>query len=150
LRAALDTNILGYAEGTNGPACKDTALSLIDRLPAAEVAVPAQVLGELFNVLVRKAGRSPADARTAIRAWQDIFPVIETTDQVLTRAADLAADHRLSIWDSVILAAAAEAGCRLLISEDMQAGFTWGGITIVNPFAASPNPALALLLHDRA
>ena len=34
MRAALDTNILGYAEGTNGPACKDTALSLIDRLPA--------------------------------------------------------------------------------------------------------------------
>jgi predicted nucleic acid-binding protein len=49
----------------------------------------------------------------------------------------------------VILAAAAEAGCRLLVSEDMQAGFTWGGVTIVNPFAAKPDPALALLLHVR-
>jgi predicted nucleic acid-binding protein len=74
--------------------------------------------------------------------------VIDTTDRVLTRATDLAADHRLSIWDSVILAAAAEAGCRLLISEDMQPGFTWGGVTIVNPFAATPQSALALLLRD--
>jgi len=148
LRAALDTNILAYAEGTNGPARKDAALALIDRLPASEIAVPAQALGELFNVLVRKAGRSPAEARVAVRAWQDIFAVIDTTDRVLTRATDLAADHRLSIWDSVILAAAAEAGCRLLISEDMQPGFTWGGVTIVNPFAAAPQSALALLLRD--
>jgi predicted nucleic acid-binding protein len=36
LRAALDTNILAYAEGANGPARKDAALALIDRLPASE------------------------------------------------------------------------------------------------------------------
>ena len=57
--------------------------------------------------------------------------------------------RRSAYWDSVILAAAAEAGCRLLVSEDMQAGFTCGGVTIVNPFAAKPDPALALLLHVR-
>jgi predicted nucleic acid-binding protein len=39
-----------------------------------------------------------------------------------------------------MLAAAAQAGCRLLLSEDMQDGFTWRGVTIRNPFAATPPP----------
>ncbi len=38
--------------------------------------------------------------------------------------------------------AAAEAGCRLLLSEDLQEGFTWGGVTVVNPFAATVHPLL--------
>jgi hypothetical protein len=50
-------------------------------------------------------------------------------------AADLATDHQLGIWDSVILSAAAEAGYRLLLSEDLQEGFTWKGVTVTNPFS---------------
>lgn len=49
-------------------------------------------------------------------------------------AADLAANHRLGIWDAVVLSAAAAAGCRLLLSEDLQGGFTWNGVTVTNPF----------------
>jgi len=36
---------------------------------------------------------------------------------------------------------AADAGCRLLLSEDLQHGFTWRGVTVVNPFL-SPAPEL--------
>ncbi len=61
-------------------------------------------------------------------------------------AADLATDHQLSIWDSVILSAAAEAGCRLLLSEDLQDGFTWKGVTVTNPFASSKHELLSALL----
>lgn len=79
--------------------------------------------------------------RDAVAVWQNIFTVIPTTEAVLSRGMDLAADHRLAIWDAVILSAA---GCRLLLSEDMHDGFTWGGVTIVNPFAPSPNKLLEL------
>ena len=61
-------------------------------------------------------------------------------------AVDLATDHQLSIWDSVVLAAAAESGCRLLLTEDMQEGFTWNGVTVTNPFATSKHELLAALL----
>jgi len=63
---------------------------------------------------------------------------------------DLAAEHGLSIWDSVILAASAEAGCRLLLSEDLQDGFTWRGVTVTNPFSANVHPLLkaALAPHE--
>lgn len=66
MRVALDTNILAYAEGVNGPDMKRTALQLIEALPGSAVQLPVQTLGELFSLLVRKAGRAPAKARKAI------------------------------------------------------------------------------------
>jgi hypothetical protein len=65
-------------------------------------------------------------------------------------AADLASDHQLGIWDAVILSAAAQAGCRVLLSEDLQHGFTWGGVTIVNPFVEAPHLLLDALLGERS
>ena len=55
---------------------------------------------------------------------------------------DLVVDHKLRIWDAVILAAAAESQCRLLLSEDLRDGFTWRGVTVVKPFAAKRNELL--------
>ncbi len=143
MRVALDTNVLACAEGVNGPARRDAALDLVRRLPQGSTVVPAQVLGELFNVLVRKAQRSADEARHALLGWRDAFVVAETSSEVMTAAIDLAADHRLGIWDSVILSAASQAGCRLLLSEDLQDGFTWGGVTVANPFASPRNVLLA-------
>ncbi len=150
MRVALDTNILAYAEGVNGAAMKQTALDLVEKLPEGTALLPVQAMGELFNLLVRKAGREPARARKAILSWQDAFPPIETSAAVMLGAADLATDHRLSIWDAVILSAAAEAGCRLLLSEDLQEGFTWKGVTVTNPFSATKNELLAGLLGNNA
>jgi predicted nucleic acid-binding protein len=64
----------------------------------------------------------------------------------MVNATDLASDHGLTIWDSVVLAASAEAECRLLLSEDLQEGFTWRGVTVTNPFAPALHPLLAALL----
>jgi predicted nucleic acid-binding protein len=62
MKVALDTNVLAYAEGANGAAMRDRALEVIQRLPVGAVVLPVQTLGELFNVLVRKAKRRPARA----------------------------------------------------------------------------------------
>lgn len=149
MRVAIDTNVLAYAEGVNGAMRRDASLDLVRRLPQEMVVVPVQVLGELFNVLVRKAGKSRSDARDALLSWLDAFPVVDTSPEVMLAAFDLATDHQLGIWDAVILSAASQASCRLLLSEDLQEGFTWGGVTVINPFA-SPRHALldALLRAD--
>jgi len=144
---ALDTNILAYAEGVNGPSMKELALGLVQRLPQGAAVLSVQTLGELFNVLVRKAGRAPANARAAILSWRDSFPLVETSPATVLSAADLATDHRFGIWDAVILCAAAAADCRLLLSEDLHDGFTWRGVTIVNPFASTRHPLLDELLE---
>ena len=150
MRVALDTNVLAYAEGINGAERRNSALDLVQRLPQEAAVIPVQVLGELFNVLVRKAGKSRAEAREALLSWGDTFPVVETTPEVMLSAADLATDHQFGIWDAVILSAASEAGCRLLLSEDLQEGFTWGGVTIVNPFASPQHSLLTALLDNRS
>ena len=141
-----DTNILAYAEGVNGEDMQRAALDLLRRLPPTAAIIPVQVLGELFNVLVRKGGSPPNKARAAILDWRDSFPLIETSAAIVFAAADLAADHRLSIWDSVVLATAAAGGCRLLLTQDLQDGFTWRGVTVTNPFAARLHPLLAASL----
>ena len=88
-------------------------------------------------VLTRKARREAADARRAVLAWSDSYSVIGTTPAVMVEAMEIATTHRLALWDSVILAAAAQADCRMLLSEDMQDGFTWRGVSIRNPFATT-------------
>ena len=146
MRIALDTNVLAYAEGVNGAIRRDQTMKIIQRLPPEAVVLPAQALGELFNVLVRKAKRRPARAREAVLSWCDAYVVAETSAAVLVNATDPASDHGITIWDSVMLAASAEAGCRLLLSEDFQEGFTWRGVTVTNPFAATLHPILTALL----
>jgi len=146
VRAAIDTNVLAYAEGVNGIEQRDAAVDFLRCLPKAAAIVPAQVLGELFHLLIRKAGRSRKDARDALLSWGDAFPVAETSFEVVQAAADLATDHQLWIWDAIILSAVSRAGCRLLLSEDLQDGFSWGGVTVVNPFATSRHALLNALL----
>jgi predicted nucleic acid-binding protein len=148
VKAALDTNILAYAEGVNGVHRRQAALQLIGRLPTPAVLIPVQALGELYNVLTRKAGRSAADARARIVAWSTSFATADTTRSAVSSAADLAAVHQLGIWDSIIIAVAVENGCELLLSEDLQDGFIWSGLTIVNPFAEPRTPLLEALLES--
>ncbi|SRR6266498_1409603 len=147
MRLALDTSVLAYAEGVNGASMRNSATVIIDRLRPANTFLPVQVLGELFYLLVRKGIFSPQRARSSLLAWQDSFRFIETSGAVMLMAADLAARHHLKIWDSVVLAAAASAGCRLLLSEDLQDGFTWNGVTVVNPFSKTPHELLAEALE---
>lgn len=146
MRIALDTNIPVYAEGVNGALRADTAVELVKRLPESSTFLPVQVLGELFRVLVGKAAFPPPEARAVVLRWRDTFPLIETSPSVLPSAMDIAVDHGLSIWDAIMLAAAAAANCRLLLSEDLHDGFTWGGVTVVNPFAAKKHELLAAIL----
>jgi len=147
VKVALDTNILAYIEGVNGASRKASAAQMVARLPAGSTYLPVQVLGELFRVLVRKAKYTAAGARAAVGNFLDIFPLIETSPSVLTAAADLSVDHGLDIWDAIIFAAAASAGCRLLLSEDLQEGFTWNGVTVANPFSAKRHELLEELLE---
>jgi len=146
MMVALDTNLLAYAEGVNDARRQKRALEILAALPAGAAVIPVQVLGELFRVLTGKGGRSPGDGRSAILSWRDAHPTRDTSSAALLAAMDLAVDHHLSIWDALILAVAAEAGCRLLLTEDLQEGFTWRGVTVVNPFAETFHPLLAAMV----
>lgn len=148
MRVALDTNILAYAEGLGDARRCALALELVDRLPAHDVILPAQTLGELARVLTAKAKRTQEDAREAVLNWADGFDVVDSTWPAFQAAFDLTVDHHLQMWDALILAVAAENHCRILLSEDFHPGFTWRGITVVNPFAAEQPALLKRILGE--
>lgn len=150
MRVAVDTNILLYAEGVNDPERQEQAEDLLEALPAGDVVVPAQVLGELYRALVAKARWSPTAAAAATRHWIEYFNVGVTGIDVLMSAFDITTAHQLHIFDAIVLACAAEERCRLLISEDMQDGFVHRGVTVVNPFAPRRHYLLEAALRPQA
>ena len=137
MQVALDSNLLVYAEGVNGAERQRAALEILKRIESEDIVVPIQALAELFAVLTRKARISAQDARDAVLSWADAYELVDTSFATLTDAIELVTSHTLSSWDAVILAAAAGADCRILLSEDMHDGFTWRGATVRNPFAAA-------------
>jgi len=147
MRVALDTNILAYAEGLGDALRCSMAVQLLEQLHSAELVLPAQTLGELSRVLTGKAKRTPSQAREAVLGWADSFEVADSTWFAFQAALDLTVDHQLPMWDALILAVAAENHCRLLLSEDFHSGFTWRGVTVVNPFAEPRAPLLTGLLR---
>ncbi|TWJ19650.1 PIN domain-containing protein [Geobacter argillaceus] len=146
MRVTFDTNILAYAEGVGDAARRDSTMELLGRLPAESVLLPAQVLGELYRVLTGKAQHSPDTTRSIVLQWADSFEVVDSTWTAFQAAFDLTVDHGLQIWDALILAVTAENRCRMLLTEDLQHGFTWRGVTVVNPYRIPSHPLLTPLL----
>ena len=134
MRVALDTNVLAYAEGLGDDVRCQLASDLISKLDPINSLVPVQVLGELSRILTSKLKKSSADVRELLLSWSDAVVVADTTWTAFQSAIDLTVDHQISMWDALIMSVAAENKCRLLISEDFQNGFTWRGVTVVNPF----------------
>jgi predicted nucleic acid-binding protein len=54
------------------------------------------------------------------------------------------------MWDALVMSVAAENRCRIVLSEDLQHGFTWRGVTIVNPFLPDESPLLKAILSQAA
>lgn len=144
MRYGLDTNFLAYFAGVDrSPSDNrkiELARHLIGNLDAEiELVVPVQVLGELFVVLQR-AGASRPETREILLAFLQDFSVVATEQSTFLCALDLAADHQFQLWDALIINAAADAGCTMLLTEDMQHGFVWRGVKLFNPFGDVPLP----------
>jgi predicted nucleic acid-binding protein len=148
VRVAFDTNILIYMESRIGEPRGEIARDLLDRIPDSSIILPAQVLGEFVRVGVFKQGRPISEVRRRLLQWIDGYAVVATTPQIVTQAIDLVEARSIGLWDAIVVASAADAGCRFLLSEDMQAGFSWAGVTIVDPFTTPSDPNLDILLAD--
>lgn len=152
IRIAFDSNILVYLAGLEKIPADATKISVSRALHSrlamrADCVAPLQTMGELFTVLHR-AGMDRMATRERIRELLGSFELVAASDRTFDDALDLATDHHFQFWDALILNVAADAGCSLLLSEDMQDGFAWRGVTVVNPFAAKMHKRLARVLAD--
>ena len=100
------------------------------------LSLSTQVLSEFFVTVTRKL-EEPLPVPTALRALDDLyaFPCVAVDAALVRRAASRAAADQLSHWDALIVEAAIESGADVLCSEDFQAGRTYQGIRVEDPFA---------------
>lgn len=138
-RVSLDTNILAYAAGVRRTDADEPKIARAGSLLAelaelADIAVAIQVYAELHTVLIRRLRLDRADAAGIVGEYMALGERIATTGSCIDAAFALAAMHGLQTYDAIILVAAAEAGCETLYSEDMQHGFVWCGVKVINPF----------------
>jgi predicted nucleic acid-binding protein len=129
--AFVDTNVVVYAF-TRGDPRTAAARSLLEQGPQLNV----QILNEFVNVAVRKLRIPWSEIHDALRILDAfVAPPRPLTTSVHRLGIDIAERYHYRLYDALIIAAAADAGCRTLYSEDMANGQTIQGVRIVNPFA---------------
>ena len=146
MRAAIDTNVVIYAEIEPDSDKGRVARQLINACIRHDGVIAAQVLGELLAVVRRKRPELMPHARGVVDDLAEALKISPTTGDVMCAAAALSTDHGLRIWDAVICIASAEAGGSHLLSEDMHDGFEIAGLNIINPFDPRNRAEISRLL----
>lgn len=132
MSAFFDSNILIYAFSSDTR--RDRALTAI----AGGGVISVQVLNEFTNVLRKKQKQEWPVIEAALHSLRFRFPdIAPLTAGTHAAALGLAREHGLAFYDALIVAAATEARCDILYSEDMQHGRTIADLTIHNPFVES-------------
>ncbi len=134
-----------YAEGSTDEKRRDLARAAISEIGTSRILLPLQAAGETLHWLIRKGGLTKSNAAKRVETWLELFTVIPTTRKIFQLALNLVSAHDFQLWEAIIIAASADAGATYLLSEDMQHGFMWSTITILNPFALSQNQMTALI-----
>jgi predicted nucleic acid-binding protein len=132
----VDTNVIVYAHHWDEPQKRERALQLLEDLAGRnELVLSTQVLEEFFVTVTRKLQRPLAhhDARDALDAWSRV-PLIQVDADLIRLAAQTSEAAKLSFWDALIVETAASRRCTRVLSEDMQHGFEWKGVSIEDPF----------------
>lgn len=128
----LDTNILVYTYSNN-----ELEKQLIARQIVAKNStfISTQVLQELCNIAIRKLKFKYTSVTEAVKECRSNNNVHINTPATVVQACHIAEDYGYSFYDSLILAAALETGCKIIYSEDMSdQQIINGTLRIVNPF----------------
>ena len=133
-RTFLDTNILVYSDDPRDPAKQQMALDLINvHLRLRTGVVSLQVLQEYFVTVRGKPKLNAVLAKQRVEVFAK-FHVAEPTVSDILATIDLHRLHGFSYWDALVLQMAKKAGCRVVLSEDLQHEQVIDGVRIVNPF----------------
>ena len=132
----VDTKVIAYARDSHYPDKKAAAEKWLDVLWREQRArTSVQVLNEYYTTVTQKL--KPGLSLEA--AWEDVQLLMSWNPQpidlrVLTRAYDIEKQYRLNWWDCLVVGAAQVQGCVLLLTEDMQDGADYGGVSVRSPF----------------
>ena len=147
-RITLDTNILIYAVDPRDAEKHAAALAIVHAAAAQDCWLTNQALSEFFATAIHKMKMPIRVAAAHVEDWMVFFPSAETTRDAIRKAIRATESGKFSYWDALLLAAAEEAGCAVVLSEDMADGAKLGAVTVRAPFAHDGiSPAASRLLR---
>lgn len=136
-RFTLDTNVLVYALDGAAGAKQKAAGKIIDAARRFDCWLTLQSVSEFYFSVTRKRIVPASRAADQARDWLDLFRCVPPSSGAVRTALVHAVAGAASYWDALLVATAAEAGCTLILSEDLADGSKFGGVSVHNPFAAS-------------
>lgn len=133
----VDTNILLYAISSD-PAETVKAEAAREILEARDLSLSVQVIQEFFVQSTRSSRSNPLTHEQAAGLIQSFmrFPIQEISMAVALLAMATAQQYQIPYWDAAIIEAARVMKCEVVLSEDLNDGQDYGGVRVVNPFAA--------------
>ena len=134
----IDTNVFVYSIDAS-PEQRgklETARRIVKELIRKDQGVVSiQVLQEFYNTATKKI-EVPLAANEALEylRYMSILEIVQPDFDLIVAAIHLHQKHLISFWDALILQAAHAAGCVKILSEDLQHGFDFNGLSVENPF----------------
>jgi predicted nucleic acid-binding protein len=126
----FDTNVLLYLFSSD-----DAKADRAEDALASGGVISVQVLNEFASVAMRKLKMPIAEIREALTTFRAVCKIVPLSEETHDKALGLAERYGLSIYDAMIVASALLAGCRMLLSEDLQDGqIIDKSLEIRNPF----------------
>lgn len=139
VRFFLDTNIFVYSFDRSSAVKAQCSTQLIRQAVATRKGIVSyQVVQEFFNVALRRFAK-PMTVAEAEQYLGTVFRpllVVQSSQALYSEALRLKGKHRLSWYDSLIVASAIEAQCGVLYSEDLQHGQRFADLQVANPFSS--------------
>lgn len=135
-RRFVDTNILVYAHDASAGDKHMVARELIANLWDSRTGcLSIQVLQEFFVTVTRKVAR-PLSAEVATQIITDLshWSVHVPDTASILQGMEIHQRYNISFWDAMIIQSAAEMGCTVVLSEDLNTGQVYEGVQVVNPF----------------
>jgi predicted nucleic acid-binding protein len=133
-RVFLDANIFVYAQDVGAPEKQRKSREIISKLAdSGDGVISTQVMQEFFVAATRKLGVEPLVAKGVLKTFT-VFEIVQVSSALIHEAIDCSILNQISFWDSLVLVAAASAGCSTIFSEDLNSGQTILGVKVHNPF----------------
>jgi predicted nucleic acid-binding protein len=130
----IDTNVLVYSEDESNVVKQHIAKALIEQIVENHTPViSTQVLQEFYNASIKKLHIDETLAKDIVIDFFNM-EVIQITTGLIEQGIDISILSRISFWDGLIIAAAVNAECSIVYSEDLNHGQIIRGVEIINPF----------------
>lgn len=130
----IDTNILVYALDNRDNDKMNKARNILRKvIYENKPVISAQVINEFYVAATKKLSIDKNLIKTIVHNFKNM-EIIASDLQLTENAIKISIESQISFWDSLIIAAAEKANCKLIISEDLNSGQKYQDISLINPF----------------